>query len=209
MSEVPRSAVAQARLDTRREDLVHAAAKLFVSKGYHNTSVAGIVAELGLSHGTFYNYFDSRRDILDAVVALGFEQISEHLFGDATDPARSLDAFIGQFVGINERLRSLVGTDSALFRFVVFEAAAIDEAVTLRLLEAFKRFGILFGEHVRAGVASGFLRADLDPEVGGDSVAALLLGSALGAMNQPGAQASDDFVDALGDFLRNGFGRPT
>jgi AcrR family transcriptional regulator len=56
------------RLTTRGEQtrraLLQAAARLFAENGYHNTSVPDIVRAAGVGHGTFYEYFASRRAIL-------------------------------------------------------------------------------------------------------------------------------------------------
>src|SRR5215510_5780469 len=49
--------------ETRRA-LLDAAARLFAEHGYHDTSVPDIVREAGVGHGTFYEYFGSRRAIL-------------------------------------------------------------------------------------------------------------------------------------------------
>jgi AcrR family transcriptional regulator len=53
--------------DTRRA-LLASAARLFADKGYHATTVPEIVRGAGVGHGTFYEYFGSRRDILLALV---------------------------------------------------------------------------------------------------------------------------------------------
>src|SRR5215510_12712548 len=52
--------------ETRRA-LLDAAARLFAEHGYHETSVPDIVQAAGVGHGTFYEYFASRRDILLAL----------------------------------------------------------------------------------------------------------------------------------------------
>jgi AcrR family transcriptional regulator len=52
--------------ETRRA-LLDAAARLFAEQGYHETGVPDIVQAAGVGHGTFYEYFGSRRDILLAL----------------------------------------------------------------------------------------------------------------------------------------------
>jgi AcrR family transcriptional regulator len=41
---------------------------LFLGKGYEQTSVQDIINQIGVAKGTFYHYFDSKVDLLDAVV---------------------------------------------------------------------------------------------------------------------------------------------
>ena len=51
-----------------RSELLADARKLILSRGYANTSVDAINRHAGLSKGTFYHYFKSKSQLLDAVV---------------------------------------------------------------------------------------------------------------------------------------------
>ncbi len=53
--------------ESTRNALMDAAADLFAANGYGDTTVPAIVAATGVGHGTFYEYFGSRRDILVAI----------------------------------------------------------------------------------------------------------------------------------------------
>ena len=53
---------------TRRLDLVSAARILFAEKGYHETTVEDITRSAGVAKGTFYLYFDEKREIFLAVI---------------------------------------------------------------------------------------------------------------------------------------------
>ncbi len=54
--------------EVRRMELVGAAEELFREKGCEQTSVSDIVKKVGVAQGTFYYYFDSKDDVLDAVL---------------------------------------------------------------------------------------------------------------------------------------------
>jgi AcrR family transcriptional regulator len=60
--------------DERRSELIAAAQTLFYTKGYESTSVSDIVKAVGVAKGTFYYYFDSKVEILEALVAELTEQ---------------------------------------------------------------------------------------------------------------------------------------
>jgi AcrR family transcriptional regulator len=62
-----RKAPATPKGEVTRRALLDAAARLFAERGYHETSVPDIVRAAGVGHGTFYEYFGSRRDILLAL----------------------------------------------------------------------------------------------------------------------------------------------
>lgn len=50
-----------------REKIFKAAQRLFVEKGYHNTSIPEIVKEAGVSTGAVYHYFSSKEDLAKAI----------------------------------------------------------------------------------------------------------------------------------------------
>ena len=52
----------------RRTEILKAAEELFCSQGYVNTTVEAIIQKVGVAKGTFYYYFKSKEDILDALV---------------------------------------------------------------------------------------------------------------------------------------------
>lgn len=54
--------------EARRRQLLEIAQGLFLRKGYDRTSVSEIVKAAGLSQGAFYYYFDSKMEILNALV---------------------------------------------------------------------------------------------------------------------------------------------
>jgi len=54
--------------EVRRRELIEAAEELFRAKGCEETSVSDIVKKVGVAQGTFYYYFESKDDILDAVL---------------------------------------------------------------------------------------------------------------------------------------------
>ncbi|MFH5207972.1 TetR/AcrR family transcriptional regulator [Antrihabitans sp. NCIMB 15449] len=196
------------RLEARRADLVHAASDLILSKGYRNTSVADIVSALGLSHGTFYNYFDSRRDVLDAVIDYGSQRLADRLVGsDDPGSATTLDDFLAQLDRINRRLHELVADEPRLVQFIVFEAASIDQELVQRMLTAYQGFVSSNRSYVENGIEKGFLRSDLDPEVASEALLTTLLSSTVGALGGQGVAADVSVSSAaLVDFVRHGMG---
>ena len=45
-----------------------AAEEIFGSKGYYEASIVNITQEAKVAHGTFYNYFPSKKDIFDELI---------------------------------------------------------------------------------------------------------------------------------------------
>lgn len=53
--------------DERYEEFLDVSQSLFFSKGYEQTSVRDIIDRIGVAKGTFYHYFRTKVDLLDAV----------------------------------------------------------------------------------------------------------------------------------------------
>jgi AcrR family transcriptional regulator len=56
------------RGDKTQADIIRAAHNLFLSNGYHGTSMRQIAAEAGIALGTIYNHFASKEDIFFSVL---------------------------------------------------------------------------------------------------------------------------------------------
>jgi AcrR family transcriptional regulator len=54
--------------EERKEEIIAAAQKLFLEKGYLKTKVSDIVKSIGVSQGIFYYYFPSKEMVLDEIV---------------------------------------------------------------------------------------------------------------------------------------------
>lgn len=54
--------------DERKGEIIAAAAQLFAQKGYDKCSVNDILSAVGIAKGTFYYYFKSKEEVLDAVI---------------------------------------------------------------------------------------------------------------------------------------------
>lgn len=60
-----------------RDELLDSARDVFWEKGYLQTRVADIVERAGVSHGTFYTYFDSKEDVLWALAGSMHDILAE------------------------------------------------------------------------------------------------------------------------------------
>lgn len=65
--------------EERKNEILDVAERLFVTKGFDNTSTNDILSEIGIARGTLYYHFKSKADILDAMI----ERITKQLIGKA------------------------------------------------------------------------------------------------------------------------------
>lgn len=52
----------------RHEEISNAALKIFASKGFASTKISDITSSANLSHGLFYHYFNSKKDLYMSII---------------------------------------------------------------------------------------------------------------------------------------------
>ncbi len=86
--------------EKRRKELLEIAYRMFLSKGYENTSVDSIIEEAGIAKGTFYHYFESKEQMLEEVchmmIAAEAENAGKILSSDLPVPEK-LMGVVGSF----------------------------------------------------------------------------------------------------------------
>ena len=62
------------RLERRAQVLRHAK-RIFARKGYHHTNIADIIARSRIARGTFYLYFQNKRDIFEELLEQALREL--------------------------------------------------------------------------------------------------------------------------------------
>jgi AcrR family transcriptional regulator len=161
----------QVAAEETQRAIVEAAARLFVERGYHATSIARIASEAGVAVQTVYNSVGAKREILSRVLdfaAAGdrapvpVPQFMREQAEREPDPRR----IIGQLI---EFWRGALPRTAAVFR-VIREAAAIEpDAAALERTRAAQRLGN-YGVAASLLAERGALRTGLTVE---DAAAAI------------------------------------
>jgi AcrR family transcriptional regulator len=90
------------RGERTRARLCEAARAVFAERGYAPTRVEDVVEAAGVSHGTFYTYFDNKAAILDALIdatATDLQAVVDDPW-DGPDGAATIEAVIDRFVAV-------------------------------------------------------------------------------------------------------------
>tara|TARA_R110002096_G_scaffold428927_1_gene641254 strand:- start:86947 stop:87504 length:558 start_codon:yes stop_codon:yes gene_type:complete len=83
-----------------KDKILKAALKLFAENGYHRTSISQIAAAADVSKGLTYNYFDSKEELLLAIIdrASGeMSNVANEMDGEASYQ-ETLSHFLGQYI---------------------------------------------------------------------------------------------------------------
>src|SRR6266542_3855980 len=71
----------------KRNEILDVALRLVYTKGYDKMTIQDILDQLKISKGAFYHYFDSKADVLEAVVErMVVEQVEPLLLSAVRDP---------------------------------------------------------------------------------------------------------------------------
>ncbi len=146
------------RGEERRRQLLAYAAARFADNGYHPTSVAEIVEGLGVGKGVFYWYFDSKEELLRAILAEGqldLRRRQRAAIVDATSPMERIERGIRASIewSLEERV---------FFR--LFQFAATDDRFAESLRKGEQVAVRDAATHVREAMEAGQI-ADGDPEL--------------------------------------------
>jgi AcrR family transcriptional regulator len=142
----------------RREQLITCAARLFAERGYHPTSVADIVAALGVGKGVFYWYFASKEELLTELLKSSNHELrkrQQQAIGAEVDPVRRIE------LGIRGSFEWFRGHREY---FAIIQFAATDETFA-PVLARNREISIADTiRHLKDGIVEGSIR-DGDPEM--------------------------------------------
>lgn len=85
-----------------RTRLREAARRTFAERGYAAARVADIVADAGVSHGTFYTYFENKAAVLDALIDMTSTELQTVVDEpwEGSDASSTVQSVIDRFVAV-------------------------------------------------------------------------------------------------------------
>ena len=78
MSNEPQG-IREQRKEEKRNKILTAAKEVFLEKGYHNASISDIIGKTDLARGTFYLYFQDKKEIFDSLIGELFLSITKNI----------------------------------------------------------------------------------------------------------------------------------
>ena len=166
-------------VERRRQEIIEAAYEIFSEQGYHATGIADIAARLDIGHGTFYRYFENKRDILDHVFDYGVTRLLKLVVTDRMPEARDREELREQLTTLGTRIfTEIVDKDPRLPRMILLEVTAIDAELLQRVLGLIDTVNALLQPFIDNGIRRGFL----NPAMNADSAARALTGCIIGGL---------------------------
>ncbi len=163
----------------RRGEILAAASKIIANRGYRESNIADIASELGIGHGTFYRYFENKRDIAENVVGYIVDQITLLVVDVDPEAADTLLEYENQLREIGNRLFDFFIENRDLASVFFFEAYGVDKELTARMQSALELFGDFVEQYLVNGQTKGFLRNGLDVEITARAINGMIFAGAL------------------------------
>ncbi len=169
-----------------RREIIDAAFDCFAEQGYHATGIADIAARLGIGHGTFYRYFENKRDIVEHVISDLIERILGALTDEnAPDAVHTLEEYRIQSARISDRLAQIFAEDPRVPRMLFVDAPGIDKAMADRILGTYELATTLTAAYLTHGVEQGYLHDDLDIDNSARAITGMIVGSVIAGLHNP------------------------
>ncbi len=146
----------------RREEIIERSAALFASKGIRATPVREIAREVGMMAGSLYHHFDSKAEIVDALLSGFFERLLStyrEVVRDVDEPLAALERLVRVAFGSVE-------TDAAAISIVQNEDAYLKAQPRFEYVaRAAHEIEEIWVRVIERGVRSGSIRYDIDPRL--------------------------------------------
>lgn len=195
----------KSRGEERHTQLLRCAKSVFAQRGYHSASVADIIAAAGVARGTFYLYFDGKRQIFDEILDELLLDIGQcvaviDISPTAAPPLEQLRA------NLNRVLTLLLG-DRDLVLILLHQAQGLDGDCQHKLDQFYQSILVLIESALRKGMSMGLVRP-CEPRL----AAAATLGAVQGIVTQATRQEAPPdtacLVDQLLDISLHGLLKP-
>jgi len=127
---------------------MQAALAAFGKKGYHDTQVSDIIAQAKVARGTFYLYFEGKREIFEAIIGQIFQEIASQI---RALPLDAVDQIPTQILGNLRRVTALLMKNPLWIKLVFSDAVGLDSEFDSHI----RNFYVLVLDYIRRGLNQG------------------------------------------------------
>ena len=140
----------------RREEILKSAISAFSHKGYHNTSISDIIEKAGIARGTFYLYFENKRQIFDSVLDNLIIELDHCI--KKIELGQGLPNPLDQLKANLKRVLILFIENPELTRILLRHATGLDADLDQKITEFYKNWAYKIEDAIKLGIKMGIVR---------------------------------------------------
>ena len=154
-----------------RARLLAAAKEVFEQDGFLDARISDIAERAGLSHGSFYHYFESKEEVFREVAAEVEERLSEPLYSVILDANSTASPYERIHEGIRRNLESY--RDEARIMGVIEQVSRFDENLRAFRNERHHVSSAQIADSIRRLQQHGLADKSLDPVIAAAGLGAM------------------------------------
>jgi len=193
-------------VDQRRDEILQAALKLFVEKGYTHTTMSEIARQCGIAKGSLYNYVGSKEDIILLILDYT-RRVHGQRFGEVISTLPTLSATEALRQAIVSYLKDVDEMQDA-YNFLNHVVVRLDRDGRRRLLAASVRVTDYFESVLAEGMKTGEFQID-NPRLTAHLVARMCAAWAHDRWFLRRLMSLEAFTEQLTAFILKALQRPT
>jgi AcrR family transcriptional regulator len=149
--------------DERRAQLVAAAREVFGERGYHAATVDDITRAAGVAKGTFYLYFQEKREIYYELVRTFLQHVKD-IGASVSHEVHTAEQFFERTEKAAKELLRVFRDHYSLARLAYRESMSLDAELERMLREFYRDLARVEADNIRLGIELGLFRP-VDPLV--------------------------------------------
>ncbi len=194
-----RAATRRLPRDQRMGLILETAREVFRERGSEQFLTTEVAERCGISEGTIYKYFPTKRDLMIRVAELWFEE-----FLDEQVPfSRNRSARDRLYHAVWNNL-SLIRRERALTRFVLLELRPDPNYRTMRIYELNRQISAQVMQVIEDGIAAGDLRGDIPLKLLRDMIFGAIEHQTWAYLRGEGDFSVEDSAEGITDVIYRG-----
>lgn len=152
--------VSKKHQEDRKDYILRAASRCFARRGFHQTTIADIIRESGLSNGSVFLYFKTKDELLSSVIVTtvgGMARLFRELTSDCDNPA---EAVLRSISAMSQLMKDPERSDVVRLFPQIFSELGQNQPLRERTAELFGEITAHFAGIVRLAKKQGTIGAD-------------------------------------------------
>jgi len=188
----------------RRAQVLRHAKRIFARKGYHRTNVADIIARARIARGTFYLYFQNKKDLFEELLEQVVSELSTRILRLKVGPEEANP--VDQLRNNLRRVVSFVLDERELTDILLNHSSGFDRELDMKIREFYERIAQMIQRSLDLGIQMELVR-----KCDTRAVSYCILGGikeVVGVLSRTRSRDAEILVQEILDFGLRGVARP-